>query len=202
VLAFLFYVYASMALGTVAYNDLFLTYVALFSATLFALILTLRAIGTQVLVERLPAEPARGWTIRFLLFAGTVTLVVWLLDPVTTLLSGATPKRLDTYATLVTHALDIAIIVPLCFIAAALVRRGDPLGMLLSFPLLGIIVLLGPTFVAQTIGQVRAGVDFMTGEIVGPIAGFGLVAVLATALLVSLLRSIDESPDFHLSTHD
>jgi hypothetical protein len=114
------------------------------------------------------------------------------MDPLATLLSGDTPKRLDTYTTLVTHALDVAIIVPLCLIAAALVRRGDPFGLLLTFPLLGIIVLLGPTFVAQTIGQVRAGVDFSTAEMIGPIAGFGTVAALATWVLISLLRTIDE----------
>jgi hypothetical protein len=192
VLAFLLYVYASMALGTVAYNDLFLVYVGLFSATLFALLLTLRSIDPQELGDRLPAGPEQAWTARFLLLAGIMTLVVWLMDPLATMLAGDTPARLDTYTTLVTHALDIAIIVPLCFIAAALVRRGDPLGFLISFPLLSIIVLLGPTFVAQTIGQVRAGVDFSTTEMIGPIAGFGLIALLATAMLVSLIRAIEE----------
>ena len=41
-LSWVLYVYASTALGTVAYNDLFLVYVVLFSASLFALMVVFR----------------------------------------------------------------------------------------------------------------------------------------------------------------
>ena len=43
-LGYFLYVYASMALGTVVYNELFLAYVVLFSASLFAFVLALTGI--------------------------------------------------------------------------------------------------------------------------------------------------------------
>jgi len=194
VLASLLYVYASAALGTIAYNELFLVYVALFSICLFSLVLTVRSIDLRTAEDHLsPRIPAR-WPARFLAAAGTATLGVWLLEPVTSLISGEPPDRLDTYSTLVTSTLDIAIIVPLTFIAAMLIREQEFIGYLIAFPLLGIIVLLGPTLVAQTISQLLAGVDFTLGEVLGPIVGFGTLAVLATWVMVEIIRHVEDVP--------
>jgi hypothetical protein len=49
-------------------------------------------------------------------------------------------------------------------------------------------VLVAATIIAGTVFQVRAGVDFTTGEIVGPIAGFLVLAAVGLWLLVRLLR--------------
>jgi hypothetical protein len=46
---------------------------------------------------------------------------------------------------------------------------------------------------AQTVSQVQAGVSFTTGEIVGPIAGFAILALLAIWVIVILLRNISDS---------
>jgi len=191
VLAYLLYVYGSMALGTVAYNGLFLVYVALFSATLFTLALVLRGIDGERLARTVAGPPPR-WPGRFMIFAGLVTFGVWMSEPVSHLLGGEVPARLDASSTLVTAALDIAVIVPLSLLAGVLLRRGAALGYLIAFPLLGIIVLLGPTFVAQTISQLDAGVDFTTAEMAGPIGGFGVTALLATWTMASLLRRLRE----------
>ena len=97
---------------------------------------------------------------------------------------------MDTYTTAVTFALDLAIIMPACFIAARLLVRRAALGYLTGVALLGIIVLLGPNFVAQTISQLRAGVEFTAGEAAGPIAGFGTVAVFGLWAFVAILRRV------------
>ena len=97
---------------------------------------------------------------------------------------------MDTYATAVTFALDLAIIMPACFVTARLLGRRAPLGYVAAAAPLGIIVLLGPSFVAQTLSQVQAGVEFTAGEAIGPIAGFGTVAVFGLWVLVAILRRV------------
>jgi hypothetical protein len=193
-LASFLYVSASYALGAVAYNGLFLAYVALFGATFFAFVLAYTSIGPRAISDRDAARLPRRWPAAFLFFGGAVTLVVWLMAPVAALIAGEPPDRLDTYTTLFTSALDLALIVPACFLSGALILRRAALGYLIGVALLGIIALLGPAFIAQTVSQVSAGVEFTPAEIVGPIGGFGLVALLAVSVWVILLRALPTPP--------
>jgi hypothetical protein len=192
-LAYFLYVYASAALGATAYNSFFLFYVALFSASLFALARLLTGIDTSLLAARLsPNASPRGLSV-FMLTCGVVTAVVWLgLGLLPVMLRWEVPVHLDTYATAVTDALDLGLITPATFLAGYLLLRRNPLGSLLAFPLLGILVLLGPTFVAQNISQALAGITFTSAEVIGPIAGFGLLSLVAIWFLVSLLRHVSE----------
>ncbi|MBN1836806.1 MAG: hypothetical protein JW820_13205 [Spirochaetales bacterium] len=187
ILAFFLYAYASMALGA-AYNPLFLLYVALLSAGFFALILTLGSIGTlpSAVVERLP----RLGPALFMFAGGAVTLFVWLAPLVGSTISGRPPQLLDSYATLVTHALDLGIITPATFVVGALILRRSSRGYTLAFPLLGIIIMLLPTIILGTASQLRAGITYGVGEIVGPITGFALLGALAVWVLVAILRPL------------
>jgi hypothetical protein len=143
-LAWFVYVGASYALGAVAYNDLFLVYVALFSASLFALVLAFRSLDLRSFAARVSNQmPRRGLSV-FLLASGVLTLGVWLITPLSALIGRETPERLDIYTTLFTHAFDMAVIVPALLIAGMLVRRGDPLGYVLAFPLFVLEMLLAP----------------------------------------------------------
>lgn len=190
-LGYFLYVYASMALGA-AYNRLFLVYVALFSASLFALILTMTSLDLQVLGGRLDmglGAPRRALA-GFLFAGGLVTLFVWGAPLLAALIRGVAPERMDSYTTMVTYGLDLGIITPACFVGAMLIWRGAPLGYLVAMPLLVIIILLAPQILISTIVQRAAGVDFTIGEMVGPVAGFVLLGGVALWLLVSLLRSI------------
>jgi len=183
------YVYASYALGTVAYNEFFLVYVAVFSASFYGLVALSMSLARQgALTPVAPRLPRRG-PAAFMAVGGLVTLVVWLEPIVGALLQGQTPGPLGAQTTLFTHGLDLALIVPACFLSAWLIGRRDPLGYLIAFPLLGLILLLGPVIAAQTVSQLAAGVTFTPGEIIGPIGGFGLVAVFAIWVVVALLRS-------------
>jgi hypothetical protein len=48
---------------------------------------------------------------------------VWLAPLIDALVTGSPPQLLDTYTTSVTDVLDLGLIVPPFFVAAALVRR-------------------------------------------------------------------------------
>ena len=123
-----------------------------------------------------------------MLTSGAVTVAVWLLPLLTAQLAGNPPDHLDHNTTMVTDALDLAVITPGAIIAGVLLLRRRPLGVIVAMPLLGIIVLLLPLIVGGTISQLAAGIEFTPAEIVGPIAGFGLLAVAGTTLLTVIVH--------------
>jgi len=192
VLTYFGYLGASYALN-VAYNALFLAYVALFAASLWALALAFRSFDVSVLGSRLsPRVPRRSLAV-FLFASGVLTLFVWLIDPLTSLIQGDAPKSLRVSTTLFTNALDMAVIVPALIIAGVLIMRREPLGYLIAFPLLVLEISLAPMISLQTVLQVRAGVEFTPGEMVGPIAGFVVFALSALLITIALLRDVAES---------
>ena len=106
------------------------------------------------------------------------------------------------YSTPVTTALDLAVITPAAVLAGALILRFVALGYLLAVSLLVLEVMLAPLLAAQTVSQLWAGVSFPAGQIVGPIAGFATVALIAIWVLVAILRTIAEpGPAEHASGH-
>jgi hypothetical protein len=194
VLVYFLYSYASLALGTAAYNSLFLLYVALFSASLFAVVLSFASIDRTRLAELVSGSAPRRSLALFLFASGLVTLAVWGLPLIGALASGGTTDRLDTYTTEVTFALDLATITPLTFVAGVLVLRRAALGYALAMSLLVLEAMLAPIIAAGTVGQIAAGVNFDTGEVVGPIAGFATLAVLAAWFAARVARRTGERP--------
>jgi hypothetical protein len=77
-------------------------------------------------------------------------------------------------------------------IAGALILRRRPFGYVVAFSLLVLEALLMPLITIATIAQVRLGISFTPGEIVGPIAGFSVFAALSIWVIASLLRHVSE----------
>jgi hypothetical protein len=191
-LSWFLYVGASYALGAVAYNDLFLVYVALFATSLWSFLLLFSSVDPQALGLALqPAMPRRG-PASFMFVSGALTLGIRLLAPVTSLLGGDPPDRLDSYTTLFTTGFDLAVITVATFVCGRLILRRAPLGYLGAFSLLVLEALLAPMITAQTMSQLSAGVELTTGEIAGPVAGFVLVAVASIWFSVAILRHVSE----------
>lgn len=193
VIAYFLYVYASLALSA-AYNNLFLVYIVLFSASLFALLLAFASVNLQALPAHFSPRLPRLSVAVFMFASGLVTFVVWLGPLLSALLQDEPPHLLGSYTTKVTDVLDLGIITPATFAAGLLILRRAALGYLVALALLVLEVSLAPLIAAQTISQVSAGVSFSTGEIVGPMAGFVVLALLAIRFIVALLRNIAEAP--------
>lgn len=190
-LGYFLYLYASMALGA-AYNRLFLLYIAIFSASFFAFVNVLSTVNLDLIAAQIPAGlPAWGLAI-FMIVAGLVTLAVWGAPLVVALIKDNPPDRLDSYTTMVTFALDLAIITPATFLCAVLILRGEPLGYVIAAPLLTLIVLLAPQIILSTVFQKSTGVPFTRGEMIGPVAGFVILGLIAAWLLVVMLRDFVE----------
>lgn len=190
VLAWFLYVYATMAVGA-AFNPLFLVYVSLFSASLWTFVIAVRTMDVDALagqVERLP----RRVPATLMLASGAATALIWLVPVLAAQITGATPARLDSYTTLVTTAIDAAVITPAAFAAGVLILRRSASGYLLAVPLLVLEAMLAPMIGAQTISQLSAGVALAPGEVIGPLAGFMLLAITAIWVLVITLRAVQE----------
>jgi hypothetical protein len=185
-LAYFLYVYASMALGA-AYNWLFLVYVALLSTSLFAFV---GAVAARDL--RFTAAPPRLAPAIFMLVCGLVTAFVWLGPLVVAALERRPPDRLDGYTTMVTYALDLAIVAPATWLSAALILRRRSLGYVLAFALTTVLVLLGPVIAVSTYNQVSAGIAFGPGEIAGPVVGFLVLGAAGLCVMASILRVVGD----------
>lgn len=190
-LTWFLYLYASYALGATAYNPLFLLYVVLFSASLFTFAWLLTSFDGRGLADLPERLPRLGPGV-FMIVSGLATLAIWLIAPLTALLTGGVPDGLDSYSTLFTTALDLAVVVPATVLSGVLILRGKVSGYLFAFPLLVLEALLAPMIAAQTVSQLRAGVSFTPAEIVGPISSFVVLATLALWVLASIYRKLPD----------
>jgi hypothetical protein len=184
------YLYASLALGT-AYNALFLIYVALFAASLYGLVLALHSIDAEAVKARVDGIAPRRGLAWLLLASGLVTVAVWAGPLVASQVQGEPPHLLDHYTTMVTDALDLAVIVPATVLAAYRLHHNHASGYLIGLPLVFLLLFLFPMIAAQTAFQLAAGVTFTTAEIIGPMGGFLVLGAVALHLMLTTLRAVD-----------
>ena len=177
-----------------AYNELFLLYIAYFSASLFAFILAFTAIDLAALPGRVSTRLPRRGIAAFLFIAGGVVVVLWLSDVIASLLAGRTPELVASYTTVFTYAIDVAVIAPAAVLAGVLVLRRQPLGWLLACVMLILNALIGIVVIGQTVFQTRAGIVFAPPQLIGLIGSWIVLAFFAIWLVVALLRSISEKP--------
>jgi hypothetical protein len=193
-LGFFLYLGASYAMGAVAYNEMFLPYVALLGTSLYAFVVLFSSFAPELRRPEIwSGLPVKGPAI-FMLFSGLATLAIWLMEPVGALLAGEPPASLETRTTLFTHALDLAVIVPAAVTAGVLILRRRPLGYVVAFSLLILETLLLPMIAIATAVQVSLGISFAPGEIAGPIIGFSVLALLSMIVMARLLRRLPTSP--------
>lgn len=186
-LGYFTYVSATYALGGVAYNEMFLAYVAFFSTSLFAFVLVF---GSLLSVDLQPDRLPRRWPAVFMVVSGVATLAIWMIDPLAALVEGGPPRGLDTYTTLFTYAFDIAVIVPAAIAAGVMIWRRRVVGYVTAASLLVLEAFLMPIITIATIIQVQLGISFEPGQMIGPIAGFSLLAAFAIWVSVAVLRSV------------
>ena len=190
-LAFFLYNYTSMAFGA-AYNNLFLIYVALLWASLYALIAALLSFDVLALPARFsPGLPRRGAGV-FLIVSGVILLLVWLaLSILPALLGGRSPTEVSYYTTFTTAVIDMALVAPPLLTAGILLLRRAPWGDLLAATMLVFTCILGTALFAGGIAQLRAGV-MSAGQAIGFTAPFVVLTLFALGFTIRLFRSISE----------
>ncbi len=183
----------SLAFGA-SYNPLFLVYVALFSASLFAVSLLMTSFDLDALPRHVaPSMQRRGMAI-FLFVAGGVLFLVWLMDIVSGWLPNAVPQALQHSTTIVTYAMDMGIICPLAIWIGVMLLRRVPLGYPLGVQLIMLNGLVGLVVIAQTVMILMAGVRMETAQIMAFVAPFVILAGFAVWLTLNFFRNIAEKP--------
>lgn len=179
------YTYLLMAFGA-AYNPLFLVYVALYSASLFALVLSLFSIDVAHLPAQFSPHFARRTIAWLMMGIGTLLALLWLGRIVPSLLLSTPPPGLESYSTLFVQGGDLGLVVPLAALTGVLLLKRHPVGYLLT----GVILIQGATLglalLAMTITMAATGVAIVPVEAVF----FVMVAVVCIAAALHLVRSL------------
>jgi hypothetical protein len=185
-LGFILYTYLSMSM-LAAYNALFLVYVALFTLALYGFILAMLSFDLADLPRHFSASLPYGWITVVMFFAGIFLAVAWLGRILMPLFQNQTPA-LENTTTLVIQAMDLALIVPLAFIAGILLLRRSAWGYLLSsiFVLKGITMSLAVS--AMAINMTLKGVP----ESLGLMVPFMMLTAADLVVAVMLLKNIKE----------
>lgn len=130
-LGYFLYTYASYCFLAM-YNSLFLVYVALFSVSFFAFMLTMMSFDKSMLPtyfkESLPTKSIGA----FLWFIGFMIAMLWLGKIVNPLIKGMIPQGLEHYSTLSIQGMDLAIVVPVSVVTGLMVIRRQSFGYLLA----------------------------------------------------------------------
>lgn len=192
-LVYFLYTYTSYSFLCM-YNPLFLVYVALMSVSFFALVLVLRSFDLVLIKKAFSADlPVRTIGVFILVFACAIALM-WLGRIIPPLISGGIPPGLEDYTTLVIQAMDLGFIIPISILAAVLLMRREPVGLLIS----SVMCMKGATMLtsltAMVIGQAAAGVKMTVAEmVVFPMAN--LLVIFGVFVFMKKIKEPERIPE-------
>ena len=178
---------------SVAFNSLFLIYIMLFSASLFATIVTLTGFDRARLANEISAQfPHRGIAM-FMFVAGLGTLMLWISELIGPLMKGQAPVNLGPYTTMFTHGFDSGVITPATVITGVYILKRKPVGYLLAAPLMILCTQIGIVVITQTISQALVGIVFPIGVYIGMVGSWVVMGAFAISLTISFFRNLSES---------
>ncbi|HSL29919.1 MAG TPA: hypothetical protein VK900_12020 [Anaerolineales bacterium] len=190
-LCYFLYNYLSMGFGA-AYNNLFLAYTLIFSASLFGLILALLSFDLKTFPAHFRAGLPRQGIGIFLIVSGIILSLIWLvLSIIPALFAGEAPSEAYYYTTFTTGIIDIGIIAPALILGGVLIRRGSPFGYLLASTLLIFTCILGANLTAAGIVQVAKEVITL-GQAMAFTVPFVILTLIAIGFTVVLFRNFSE----------
>ncbi len=188
----LFLYYASNIAFGVAYNSLHLVYIALFSSSLFALIIAMSGMDYSELEKSITnVLPYKG-IYAFLAVTGIALFIAWLPDIISALLAGRALAMIEVYTTEPTYVLDMGIISPLAFSCLFLLRKREGLGYMLLSILLIICMVMGIMLPVQTVFQVAAGIAIPLPVLITKIGIFVVLAVFAAYFEIRFMRILQQ----------
>lgn len=190
-LSYFLYNYTSLGFGA-AYNDLFLAYTLIFSASLYGLILALLSFDLKTFPAHFGANLPRNGIGVFLIISGVILSLIWLvLSIFPALLAGKAPPEAHYYTTFITGIIDIGIIAPALILGGVLIRRESPFGYLLASTLLIFTCILGANLTAGGIVQVAKEV-ITVGQAMAFTVPFVILTLIAMWFTVVLFRNFSE----------
>jgi hypothetical protein len=185
-IAYFLYTYMMMAFNT-AYNPLFLVYVALFSLSLFAFVLSMMSYDLKALPGCFSANLPRRAIAGVLIGVGSLLFVAWLGRIVPPLVSGTLPE-LQNYTTLGIQAMDLGVIVPTALLAGILLLRRSAWGYLLGSVAVLKFLTYGTAVFAMGINMFLNGV----GDSAVLVGAFGMLTLVNFFMAFLLLKNVEQ----------
>jgi len=170
------------------YNALHLIYIALFSCSIYALI-----IGFILLRNYTIKNPVNVYTNGlkiFLVFCGLSLFVAWLPDIILSLINKKSLELIEIYTTQITYVLDMAIVSPLIFICLYNLSKNNNIGYILLGIILNMLIIVGIMVIVQAIFQIMAGINLPIGAIITKIGIFVVLAIISIYYEVKLFKNI------------
>ncbi|MBU3192214.1 hypothetical protein K9O30_22495 [Clostridium bowmanii] len=193
------YYSASIAFG-VTYNIIHLVYIALFSASLFGLVIAIVSLEKKHVAKSMgDALPFKGIYI-FLSLSGIALIVAWLPDIISSLIAGSSLELIEVYTTQVTYVIDMGIIAPVAFICLAQLKKRSGLGYILLAMLLTLCSIIGIMLPIQTVFQVTAGIEIPLAALVTKVASFFVLAFFSLYFNIQLFKNIKSTDSRPAST--
>jgi len=190
-LAYFLYIYTSLGFGA-AYNNFFLAYTLIFSASLFGLILALLSFDVQTFPSHFGSGLPRKGIGVFLIVSGIILSLIWLaLSIVPALLANKAAPEAAYYTTFITGIIDIGMIAPALLLAGVLIRRKVPFGDLLASTMLIFTCILGANLTAGGILQVTKEI-ITFGQAMVFTVPFVILTLIAIWFTVVLFRNMSE----------
>jgi hypothetical protein len=198
-LGYFLYTYASYSFLSM-YNSMFLTYVALMSASFFAFILMMMSFDVEKLPlffsEKLPVKFLGG----FLLFVSFVFGMMWTGKLGFPLLNNTPPADLQHYTTFVIQALDLGFVVPAGLLAGILLMMRKPFGYLLAPVIIIKEITLLTALTAMILFQLKAGVE-IGYLLVWSVILFNLSVIICMILMMKNIKENVEKPRTGMNLH-
>ena len=184
-LGFILYTYITMMVGA-HYNALFLVYVALFSLSLFSLVIVMMSFDLATLPAHFSDKLPRGWVAGLLFFAAAFLSFAWLGRIAATFAPGAVPV-LENTTSLFIQAMDLGLIVPVCILSGILLLRRHAWGYLLASVGLTKFLTLGVAVSLMGLNMARVGASISVVELV-IFPGMALAGVVMTVILLKHIQ--------------
>ncbi|MFB3169512.1 hypothetical protein P5G62_020590 [Neobacillus sp. 179-C4.2 HS] len=198
-LGYFLYTYASYSFLSM-YNSMFLTYVALMSASFFAFILMMMSYD----VEKLPLFFTKKMPVKFLggflLFGSFVFGMMWTGKLCLPLLNNTPPADLQHYTTYVIQALDLGFVVPTGLLAGILLIMRKPFGYLLAPVIIIKEITLLTALTAMILLQLKAGVE-IGYLLVWSVILFNLLVIICMILIMKNIKENVEKPRTGMNLH-
>jgi hypothetical protein len=188
--AFWYFTYSYLVIMFgVAYNPFFLIYVALFSASLAGLILSVLSIDVGRVANHISPRFARRTIASIVLVISGMFFLLWLGRIVPSIVGGTPPIGLESYTTLSVQAADLGLVIPISIVTGILLLRREPLGYLLAFPVVLFVATMGLGLVGMVTAMAALGTPVGIADAVPAV----VTAVLGLAMSIHLVRNVRQA---------
>jgi hypothetical protein len=185
-LGFILYTYMSMCTLT-SFNTLFVVYIALFTLSMYAFILSMMSFDLQDLPKHFPEKLPRGWIAGLMFIIAGFFALAWLGRIFAAMQEGAVPA-LENTTTMVIQFMDLGLIAPAAVLGGILLLRRSAWGYLLASVMLTKGATLGLAVSTMAINMARQGVP----DSLGIMIPFLIITTATVVMTVIMLKNIKE----------